>query len=147
MRNTANYLTFVLLRTLINPPFYFPLLNSLQCNASHKKKIYCTLFLFPPPSSALPGPMGPTSPSSTPSAVGFNKLCTLLAMLLRRVGGALPSTPLKVNRAPGSCQPGSVPAPGASAVVEPYAPPVAAAGGGRGGVICRLLPWVARGSS
>jgi hypothetical protein len=54
----------------------------------------------------------PLSPSSSPSrsavSAGFSKLCTLLAILLLRVGGAV-SIPLKGKRAPGNCQPESLP--------------------------------------
>ena len=52
-----------------------------------------------------------SGPSSSPSrsavSAGFSRLCTLLAILLRRVGGAV-SIPLNGYRAPGSCHPASL---------------------------------------
>ena len=48
---------------------------------------------------------GPSSSSSSVTLVGFSRAWTLLAMLLRRVGGADASRPLKGNFGPGSCHP------------------------------------------
>lgn len=54
-----------------------------------------------------------SGPSSSPSrsavSAGFRRECTLLAMLLRRVGGPGVSRPVPLNgyRAPGNCHPAS----------------------------------------
>lgn len=81
---------------------------------------------------------GSSSPSRSAVSAGFSSECTLLAMLLRLVGGAEMSNPLNGNRGPGNCQP-------ASLLVFAY--PGGPASGG--GVVCReLYCWFeARGSS
>jgi hypothetical protein len=78
-------------------PASIPLIFSIQSPQSN-------LFLF---LSSIPLSLS-SSPSLSAVSAGLSKLCTLLAILLLRVGGAV-SIPLKGNLAPGNCQPESLP--------------------------------------